>query len=49
MSQDPYIRAANKFPKVKQQAMERLGKRKGQGSTGKPGKTDEPNKTKNKL
>lgn len=39
MSQDPYIRAANKFPEVKQQIVERLEKRKGQGKVNKPGKT----------
>lgn len=38
MSQNPYIRAANKFPEVKQQAIEQLEKRKGQGKVNKPGK-----------
>ena len=39
---DPYIRAANKFPNVKQQAKERLDKRR-PDKPDKPGKPDKPN------
>jgi hypothetical protein len=45
MSQDPYIRAANKFPAIKKQAMGQLEKRRGQGKANKPVKS---NKAKNK-
>jgi len=44
---DPYIRAANKFPNVKQQAKERLDKRK-PDKPDRPTLPDKPDKPKGK-